>query len=150
MAANHVVRSLGIGEQQSAESSPQPALERSPSPAHSQDRQDCRPWIVSISNYQSQPPAQRKDKTPFRSSEWDSGSDYGEGGLIPQGQLKILRSGSLLVHKSYGPPLPIGYVDTCLYEGGWRDWFEALTQRDLTWAIGMDYVLRRHNICCRQ
>ena len=75
-----------------------------------------------------------------------SGSDCGEGGPIPQGPLKILRSESLLVHKSCGGPLPIGYVDTGLYEGGRRDWFEAFTPRDLTWAIRMDYVLRRHNI----
>ncbi len=73
------------------------------------------------------------------------GSDYGEGGPIPQGPWKILRSGSLLLHKSCGAPLPIGYIDTCLYEGGRRDWFEAFTPRDLTWAIRMNYILRRHN-----
>ncbi len=33
----------------------------------------------------------------------------------------------------WGPPTrPIGYVDTCLYEGGRRDWFEAFTPWDLT------------------
>ena len=63
--------------------------------------------------------------------------------------MRILRSGSLLLHKSCVGPLPIGYVDTGLYECGRRDWFEAFTQRDLTWAIRMDYVLRRHNIYCR-
>jgi hypothetical protein len=45
--------------------------------------------------------------------------------------------------------LPPPYVDTGLYEGGRRDWFEAFTPQDLTWARRMDYVLRRHNICCR-
>ncbi len=60
-----------------------------------------------------------------------------------------MRSGSLILHKSCGGPLPIGYVDTGLYEAGRRDWFEALTPLDLAWAIHMDYVLRRHNICRR-
>ncbi len=60
--------------------------------------------------------------------------------------MKILRSGSLLLHKSCVGLLPIGYVDTCLYECGRRDWFEAFTPRDLTRVIRMDYVLRRHNI----
>ncbi len=142
--ANRAVRRLGIGDQQSAESTPQPALEPSPSPAPSQRWQD---WPPKDIDYPTPPPALRKDQTPLSSSEWDSGSDYGEGGPIPQGQLKILRSRSLLLHKSCAGPLPIGhYVDTGLYEGGRRDWFEAFTQRDLTWKIRMDYVLRRHNI----
>ena len=57
-----------------------------------------------------------------------------------------MRSGSLLLHKLCVGYLPIGYVDTGLYECCRRDWFEAFTQRDLNWAIRMDYVLRRHNI----
>ena len=119
-------------------------MERSPSPAApSQGWQD---WPLLDNHYPTPPPAPRKDQTPLSSSEWDSGSDCGEGGPIPQGPLKILRSESLLVHKSCGGPLPIGYVDTGLYEGGRRDWFEAFTPRDLTWAKRMDYVLRRHNI----
>jgi hypothetical protein len=144
-AANRAVRCrLPIGIQQSAESLPQPAVERSPSPAApSQGWQD---WPLLDNHYPTPPPAPRKDQTPLSSSEWDSGSDCCEGGPIPQGPLKILRSESLLVHKSCGGPLPIGYVDTGLYEGGRRDWFEAFTPRDLTWAIRMDYVLRRHNI----
>ncbi len=48
--------------------------------------------------------------------------------------------------KAYRGPLPIGYVDTRLYKGGRRDWFEAFTQLDMTWAIRMDYVLRHHNV----
>ena len=143
-AANRAVRCrLPIGEQQSAESSPQPALARSSSPAPSDGWQD---WPPLDNHYPTPPPAPRKDQTPLSSSESDAGSDYSEGGPIPQGPLKILRSESLLVHKSCGGPLPIGYVDTGLYEGGRRDWFEAFTPRDLTWAIRMDYVLRRHNI----
>ena len=52
-------------------------------------------------------------------------------------------------YRGTGEYLPIGYVDTGLYEGGRRDWFEAFTPQDLTWARRMDYVLRRHNICHR-
>ncbi len=65
--------------------------------------------------------------------------------------MQIFQNGRLHLHKAYRGPLPIGYVDTRLYEGGRRDWFrvKALTQQDLTWAIRMDYVLRRHNICSR-
>ncbi len=113
--ANRAVRRLDIGDQQSAKSTPQPVLERSPSPAPSQGWQD---WPPKDNHYLTPPPAPRKDQshqTPLSSSEWDSGSDFGEGGPIPQGQLKILRSGSLFLHKSCGGPLPIGYVDTCLY-----------------------------------
>jgi hypothetical protein len=102
--ANRAVRRLGIGDQQSAESTQQPALERSPSPAPSQGWQD---WLPKDNHYPTPPPSQRKDQTLLSSSEWDSGSDYGEGGPIQQGPLKILRSGSLFLHKSCGGPLPI-------------------------------------------
>jgi hypothetical protein len=98
--ANRAVRRLGIGDQQSAESTPQPALERSTSPAPSHGWQD---WQPKDNHYPTPPPAQCKDQTPLRSSEWDSGSDYGEGGPMPQGHLKILRSGSS-VHAA-GPDL---------------------------------------------
>ncbi len=67
--------------------------------------------------------------------------------------MKIFRNWRLHLRKAYRGPLPIGpsigYVDTRLYEGGRRDWFEAFTPRDLTWARRMDFVLRRHNICRR-
>jgi hypothetical protein len=145
--ANSAARRLGIGDQQSAKSTQQPALESSTSPAPSQD--SWQDWPPFDNHYPTPPPAQSKDQTPLRSSDWDSGSDYCEGCPTPQGLLKILRSGGLLLHKSCGGPLPIGYVDTGLYEGGRRDWFEAFTLRDLTWAKRMDYVLRHHNIYSR-
>ena len=69
-------------------------------------------WPPKDNHYPTPPPAPRKDQTPLSSSEWDSGSDYCEGCPTPQGPLKILRSGSLFLHKSCGGPLPIGYVGT--------------------------------------
>jgi hypothetical protein len=140
----------------SEEPAAEPSVSPSPCPVPPPDdgMRPCRSrydgqsldWPPKDNHYPTPPPAPRKDQTPLSSSEWDSGSDYCEGCPTPQGPLKILRSGSLFLHKSCGGPLPIGYVDTGLYEGGRRDWFEAFTPRDLTWAIRMDYVLRRHNI----
>jgi hypothetical protein len=46
---------------------------------------------------------QHSAKTRPHSAEWDSGSDYGEGGPMQQGHLKILRSGSSL--HAAGPDL---------------------------------------------
>jgi hypothetical protein len=75
--ANHAVRRLGIGDKQSADSTPQPALELSPSRAPSQCWQD---WPPEDNHYPTPPAAPPKDQTPFSSSEWDLGSDYSEGG----------------------------------------------------------------------
>ncbi len=69
--ANRAVRRLGIGDQQSAESTPQQALERSPSPAPSQGWQD---WPPNDNHYRTPPPAPHKDQTPLSASEWDLGS----------------------------------------------------------------------------
>jgi hypothetical protein len=58
-AVKRAVRCLGIGEQQTAESSPPPALERSPSPASIQD------WLPMVDHYPTPPPAPRKYQTPL-------------------------------------------------------------------------------------
>ena len=139
--ANRAVRRLGMGDQQSAES----ALERSPSPASPQDSPQASDWPPMDGHYPTPPPAPLKDQWDSESIDWDRDDD--EGCPVPFGPMKIFRNGRLHLHKAYRGPLPIGYVDTGLYEGGRRDWFEAFTPQDLTWARRMDYVLRRHNIC---
>ena len=72
---------LPIGDQQSAESLTQPAVERSPSPATpSQGWQD---WPRLDNHYPTPPPAPRKDQTPLSSSEWNSGSAPGRWHRCP-------------------------------------------------------------------
>jgi hypothetical protein len=69
-AVKRAVRRLGIGDQQSAESSLPPALERSSSPASVQD------WLPMNNHYPTRPPpAPRRDQTPLSCSEYDAEYD---------------------------------------------------------------------------
>jgi hypothetical protein len=138
-AIKRAVRRLGIGDQQSAESSPPPALERSSSPASVQD------WLPMDNHYPTPPPAPRKDQTPLSCSEYDAEYDS-DGDPRSPPPLKIFHNGRVYFHKSYKGPKPLGFVNTRLYEGGCRDFFVAYTETELVWARRMDYVLRRHNL----
>ncbi len=133
------VRRLGIGDQQSAESSPQPALEHSPSPAPSDGWQE---WPPKDNHYPTPPPVPRKDQTLLSSSESDAESCDSWKDQPPP--IFKFRNGHAYVHKQYKGPKPLGFVDTRLLEGGRRDCFVAFTPRDLTCARRMDHVLRQH------
>lgn len=93
------------------------------------------------SRYPTPPAAPRKDQYI---SESESIDNYKQPQRRPPA--KIFRDGRLMFHKTYEGPVPIGYVDTGLYEGGSNDWYEAYNEADVLWARRLSLVLRRHNI----
>jgi hypothetical protein len=112
-AVKRAVRRLGIGNQQSAESSPLPAPERSSNPASVQD------WLPMDNHYPTPPPAPRRDQTPLSCGEYDAEYDSNGYPRYPP-PLKIFHNGRVYFHKSYKGPEPLGFINTRLYEGGRR------------------------------
>ncbi len=100
-AVKRAVRGLGLGDQQSAESSPLQALERSSTPASVQD------WLPMDNHYLRPPPAPRRDQTPLSCSEYDA--EYESDGY-PQSPPPLK-----FFHNWRKRPEPLGFVNTRLY-----------------------------------
>ena len=66
--------------------------------------------------------------------------------LWPPVNIRVFRDGHLKYHKSYKGPRPISYVDTGVYVGGKRDYYEAFNKEELCWIRRIDHLLEFHGI----
>jgi hypothetical protein len=64
--------------------------------------------------------------------------------LWPPVNIRVFRDGHLKYHKSYKGPRPISYVDTGVYVGGKRDYYEAFNKEELCWIRRIDHLLEFH------